>query len=1131
MPVINKQYFLLGTTNAALARYVDASGLIVNSTPINLTIQVDTNEVDALDEYMATIGWIPGTRGVVTAQQTAIVDPAFGNNATGTFGDLSKPFLTIQGALNAVPAPVDAATARTVWTILVSPGTYDEDLAVDLTHGKKIILASWGAWNLGLFNNANWQPSNERSITITTSDAVVFDSINASFAIQPMLPASTLDETEIAQNAGPRISGNIDLTGVTAGTPGIDLTVEAQVYGTAVSAAAINAGATDVRLRVHRSRMRRIVEGSALVLQDATESRFDDLVDIEAYGRVEECFLGNGMTIVGTSPSSNTTPGIYDTQLSGVFTGPPTDAFWFDLVTDYWFTTNGASFAGGASKRIVETVGAGPVTAQQTAIVDPAFGNDATGTFGDLSKPFLTIQAALSAVPTPVDAATARTVWTILVSPGTYDEDLAVDLTHGKKIILASWGPWNLGLFNNANWQPSNTRNITITTSDNVVFDFINPSFSIEPMLPAGTGDETEAAQHAVPRVSGQINLTGVTAGTPTLELFVEAQIYGVAGVAIVAGTTDVTLRVHRSRMRGTVTGSVLILQDATESRFDDLVDIEGYGRIEECFLGNGMTIVATSPSSNTTPGIYDSQLSGVFTGPATDAFWFDLVTDYWFTTNGASFAGGTSKRIVETVVTPTGDPNTQAYFGPAGTLTDDLDATMTTTDWIQRTFPGGPQAIHVNRAIRSVAIGDSSSATGVDSFAQGSTAAASAQAAHAEGANTTASGLASHAEGSGSTASGNFSHAEGAGGTSATGIASHAEGEATLAQGDKSHAEGTGTQAFSLNAHAEGVSTAVSGPNGHAEGNTTKVLLAGTNGHAEGLNTTVSGAQGHAEGENTTASGADSHAEGFGTTASGAQSHAEGSASAATNAIAHAEGNGTLSSGIASHSEGSLTQATGGSAHAEGTSTVASNLNCHAEGSSTTANAPQAHAEGSGTTAGGVNSHAQGEVTQAFGRASDAGGVQVNAFREGQQAWGSGQGGFAVPAVGKAQTSLVTMVGEVSGINASVALALGPSAGPLVLEDGKGYLFTVKANADAVQPGPTRVGRGFIRYFKARRDGGVAVIAASGVGQDFGDASTNDWTFVATAVGGNIVLTFTTGAVSSTATVTAEVSFVETAY
>ncbi len=66
-------------------------------------------------------------------QQTAIVDPVHGNNLTGQFGDLGKPFQTIQAAINAVPSVAigNSAGSRTVWVILVSPGTYDEDLSVE----------------------------------------------------------------------------------------------------------------------------------------------------------------------------------------------------------------------------------------------------------------------------------------------------------------------------------------------------------------------------------------------------------------------------------------------------------------------------------------------------------------------------------------------------------------------------------------------------------------------------------------------------------------------------------------------------------------------------------------------------------------------------------------------------------------------------------------------------------------------------------------------------------------------------------------------------------------------------------------------------------------------------------------
>jgi hypothetical protein len=76
-------------------------------------------------------------------------------------------------------------------------------------------------------------------------------------------------------------------------------------------------------------------------------------------------------------------------------------------------------------------------------------------------------------------------------------------------------------------------------------------------------------------------------------------------------------------------------------------------------------------------------------------------------------------------------------------------------------------------------------------------------------------------------------------------------------------------------------------------------------------------------------------------------------------------------------------------------------------------------------------------------------------------------------------------------------------------------------------------VGRSFIVYFNVRRDAGVSVITAFGVGQSFGDAATADWTFVASigVAPDRVVLTFTTGAIVSAAKVTAKVAFVEIAY
>lgn len=256
----------------------------------------------------------------------------------------------------------------------------------------------------------------------------------------------------------------------------------------------------------------------------------------------------------------------------------------------------------------------------------------------------------------------------------------------------------------------------------------------------------------------------------------------------------------------------------------------------------------------------------------------------------------------------------------------------------------------------------------------------------------------------------------------------------------------------------------------------------------------------------------------GEGAVASGLNSFAQGLNAQATSDNAHAEGNGTLASGLQSHAEGLTTSAINPSAHAEGQQTTASGL--------------ASHAEGDGTIAAGDFSHAEGQASTALGFVSHVSGILANTFLVGQWTHASGQGGLAAPAVGNAQTSLVTMTGEVSGAGASVVLTLGSVlGGQLVLEDGKDYTFTVTAAVGAVQPGPARVGRGFILYFNVRRDGGVSVITASGVGQSFGDLSTNDWTFVAMPSAAGIDLTFTTGAIPSAAKVTAEVRFVEIAY
>lgn len=136
---------------------------------------------------------------------------------------------------------------------------------------------------------------------------------------------------------------------------------------------------------------------------------------------------------------------------------------------------------------------------------------------------------------------------------------------------------------------------------------------------------------------------------------------------------------------------------------------------------------------------------------------------------------------------------------------------------------------------------------------------------------------------------------------------------------------------AYGNYSHTEGFNSMASGESSHAEGYNTKAQ--GTASHAEGSGTKALGLESHAEGYDTYADGNYSHAEGADTQASGTYSHAEGSSSRATGASSHAEGANTYASGTRSHAEGYYSQAFGDCTHAEGFHTLARNTGEHACG------------------------------------------------------------------------------------------------------------------------------------------------------------------------------------------------------
>lgn len=324
---------------------------------------------------------------------------------------------------------------------------------------------------------------------------------------------------------------------------------------------------------------------------------------------------------------------------------------------------------------------------RNTAIVDPVNGNDATGTFGNLERAFMTIQAALNAIPTPAigDNAASRNVWTIIIAPATYDQDLAVDITR-KRIILTSWGPWNLGTFDSADWAPSGVRrNITLSTTDGTINDGIRNSFSVQPMFPAGEGLTTHQSYFTRPRISGKIDVSAVAG--PSLELTLSCEVFGTTGGSggdsLVGGTAIVQSYIYHSRMRGMVTGTNWNFQVNERTRFGGLVSVNGYSTILSCRFDAGMTVTSAAPGGIQPDGFYVTDFVGTFTGPAL-SFRLDASTDRWFIENGGLLAGGATKVFYDK---PARNVRTTAISGALLT-TDDIVAASAAGGAISLSLP-----------------------------------------------------------------------------------------------------------------------------------------------------------------------------------------------------------------------------------------------------------------------------------------------------------------------------------------------------------------------------------------------------------------------------------------------------------
>lgn len=229
---------------------------------------------------------------------------------------------------------------------------------------------------------------------------------------------------------------------------------------------------------------------------------------------------------------------------------------------------------------------------QQVAFVDPSRGNDTTGAFNSTNA-FKTIQAAIDATSAATSAADSEP-WVIWLSPTTYDEDLAIDIT-GRRILLISTGPWNLGKFDGTGGVPTNNRSIVLSGNTNLV-DGVTCGFSIDGIPTIETiGPEQSILNQA--RISGNINISTLL-GVAPLEIMLRASIFDQAatGTAILGGIALATMALKSCTINGLITGSGLDIIRAHACVFKGKVDIKKYVSISECEIESGWAN-STSPS------------------------------------------------------------------------------------------------------------------------------------------------------------------------------------------------------------------------------------------------------------------------------------------------------------------------------------------------------------------------------------------------------------------------------------------------------------------------------------------------------------------------------------------------------
>lgn len=263
---------------------------------------------------------------------------------------------------------------------------------------------------------------------------------------------------------------------------------------------------------------------------------------------------------------------------------------------------------------------------------------------GSMSRPFVTIQAALDTFPEPTTAAESKKRYVVWVHPGAYNEDIVIPA--GLHCSILTDGFVSIGEGDLQNHASTTNRSITIEVNN---ANYFAGTTGGRPQIVIGSiNGRMMGTTH--PAYSTGFHIREVKfsqLGTPTantIELTMVGCKIGSPGV-VSTGTQNTNMSFYNCFCSGpiTTTGSGLIYE-MQNTEVDGLVTTNKINRTWMCSLDGGVTVASADSGTQAPSGFFQTIIGGTFTGPAS-SYRVDLSTK---ALSSPTLAGGATEVLLD---------------------------------------------------------------------------------------------------------------------------------------------------------------------------------------------------------------------------------------------------------------------------------------------------------------------------------------------------------------------------------------------------------------------------------------------------------------------------------------------------